>query len=93
MGKPLTSTEKRPRLKAMASSSGSRAGSAVMRNGWPCGAGSADSGRVCVLVATVIGRATVEAPVRIRLIVPPARLQVIAKSVASPGPKRAVPAS
>ena len=42
-------------------------------------------------MATVIGRPTGEVPVRIRLIVPAVRLQVMANKVASPGPNIAVP--
>ena len=46
-----------------------------------------------VVPGDVIGSGTVEVPVRIRLIVAAARLQAMANSVASPGPKRATPGS
>lgn len=59
--------------------------------GWPCGAGSAERARVSLVVATVIGRATLDVPVRSKLIVPAARLQAIANKVPCGLPNRAMP--
>lgn len=91
VGNPFTSNANRPRLNAMASSIASCAGSVAINCGCPVLAGSAESARISLVVATDIGSETVDVPLRIKDTVPAERLQAIMNSVPAAEPNRATP--